>query len=118
MNKLKNNYILSALPSQVYQSLSDRFESVQLSLGEILIEANRKAESLYFPIKGVISLVSAMQDGLTTEVGLIGKEGMVGIPQFLGQGVSNNRSIVQVKGTAIKRGNYGKWLDNRDWGNW
>lgn len=86
----------------MYQSLSDRFESVQLSLGEILIEANRQAESLYFPIKGVISLVSAMQNGSTTEVGLIGKEGMVGIPQFLGKGVSNNRSIVQVKGTAIK----------------
>ena len=86
----------------MYHSLSNRFESVQLSLGEILIEANRKVESIYFPIEGVVSLVSAMQDGSTTEVGLIGKEGMVGIPQFLGKGGSNNRSIVQVKGTAIK----------------
>ena len=73
-----------------------------LPLGKVLIEANQKAESLYFPTQGIVSLVSIMQDGSTTEVGLIGKEGMVGTPQFLGNGVSNNHATVQGKGTAIK----------------
>ena len=73
-----------------------------LPLGKVLIEANQKAESLYFPTQGIVSLVSIMQDGSTTEVGLIGKEGMVGTPQFLGNGISNNHAAVQGKGTAIK----------------
>ena len=73
-----------------------------LPLGKVLIEANQKAESLYFPTQGIVSLVSIMQDGSTTEVGLIGKEGMVGTPQFLGNGISNNHAVVQGKGTAIK----------------
>ena len=102
MNEPKRNYILSGLSTQLYQSISQHFELVELSLGEILIDANQQAEFLYFPTRGVVSLVSAMQEGSTTEVGLIGKEGMVGTPQFLGKGVSNNRSIVQVRGTAIK----------------
>ena len=75
---------------------------MQLPLNEVLIGANQKIESLYFPTHGVVSLISVMQDGSTTEVGLIGKEGMVGTPQFLGNGVSNNRAMVQGEGTAIK----------------
>lgn len=102
MNEPKNNRILSTLTSQVYENLNKHFELVPLALGELLVDANREIEFLHFPIKGVVSLISVMQDGSTTEVGLIGTEGMTGMPQFLGNGVSNNRSVVQLKGTAIK----------------
>ncbi len=78
-------------------------ESVQLPLGEILLKANQKIESVYFPTQGVVSLISTMQDGSTTEIGLIGKEGMVGTPQFLGDGVLGSSSAeVQVKGAALR----------------
>lgn len=102
MNKSKNNQILSALPSQVYQRLNNHFELIQLSLGQVLLEANQKSNWVYFPLQGIVSLVSVMQDGSTTEVGLIGNEGMVGTPQFLGKGICNNRAEVQLKGEAVQ----------------
>jgi CRP-like cAMP-binding protein len=98
-----SNHILSALPQQEYRHLRDYLEPVQLSPDEILFEANQKIESVYFLTEGVVSLVSVMQDGSSTEIGLIGKEGMVGTPQFLGDGVlRSSRATVQAEGTALR----------------
>lgn len=57
---------------------------------------------MYFPTQGIVSLVSVMDDGSTTEIGLIGKEGMVGTMQFIGDGILNCQTVVQVKGTAMR----------------
>ena len=102
MNNPLNNGILSALPEENYQRLLQHFEPVPLSLDEILLEANQKNTLVYFPTQGIVSLVSVMQDGSTTEIGLIGKDGMVGVLPFLGQGLSNSQSIVQAKGWAMR----------------
>ncbi len=102
MDDPRNNHIIAALPQKEYQRFRDCLEPVQLSLNEILIAANQKSEYLYFPTEGVVSLMSVMGDGSTTEIGLIGKEGMVGMLPFLGKGVSNSQSIVQGKGTAMR----------------
>ena len=50
----------------------------------------------------MISLVSVMEDGSTTEIGLVGNEGMVGLPIFLGGNVTTNSAIVQIEGNAVK----------------
>lgn len=102
MNQPKNNQILSALTQQEYQRFGSRLKPVRLSLNEILLEPNQKIRSLYFPTRGVVSLISTMQDGSSTEIGLVGKEGMVGTPQFLGDGVSNSCAMVQIKGAAMQ----------------
>jgi CRP-like cAMP-binding protein len=98
-----HNYILSALPQQEYRRFSNDLELVELSLDEILFEVNQKIESVYFVTEGVVSLISVMQDGSSTEIGLIGKEGMVGTPQFLGDGVlGSSRATVQANGAALR----------------
>ena len=102
MNNPKDNRILSALPETEYQRLINLLEPVHLSLNEILLEARQKSEYLYFPTQAIVSLLSVMDDDSTTEIGLIGKEGMVGTLQFLGDGISNSQTIVQVKGTAMR----------------
>ena len=102
MNKLQNNDILSALPEKEYERFIRCLEPVQLSLDEILVEPNQEVTALYFPTEGVVSLISTMQDGSTTEIGLIGTEGMVGTMPFLGLGKSNSQSIVQAAGWAMK----------------
>ena len=56
----------------------------------------------YFPGRAMISLVSIMQDGSTTEIGLIGNEGIVGLPIILGGDRSPSRAIVQIRGSALK----------------
>ena len=102
MNNPKNNHILSALPESDYQRLVSLLEPVNLSLNEILLEARQKCEYLYFPTQGIVSLLSVIDNNSTTEIGLIGKEGMVGTLQFLGDGISNSQTVVQVKGTAMR----------------
>lgn len=102
MDRAKNNRILSALPETEYRRLIGQLEPVQLSKDEILIEADRYPESLYFITEGLVSLVSVMRDGSTTEIGIMGKEALVGTPQFLGNGVSHSPSVVQVPGSAMR----------------
>lgn len=102
LNNPLNNSIISALPTKEYQRLKTFLEPVQLSLDEILLQPQQKSDSFYFPTQGVVSLISVMQDGSTTEIGLIGQDGMVGVLPFLGQGVSNSQSIVQAPGWAMR----------------
>jgi CRP-like cAMP-binding protein len=102
LNNPKDNLILSALPEQEYQRFVDCLEPVSLSMDEILSKPNQKSESLYFPTQGVVSLLSVMSNGSTTEIGLIGKEGIVGTHAFLGEGVSYSQSIVQAQGSAMR----------------
>ena len=102
MNNPQSNYILSALPQKEYQRFSAYLEPVQLSLNNVLLKPDRQSELLYFPTKGIVSLVSVLNTSSTTEIGLIGREGMVGILPFLGKGTSHSESIVQSPGWAMK----------------
>jgi CRP-like cAMP-binding protein len=61
-------------------------------------------EFAYFPNRAMISLVSIMEDGATTEIGIIGNEGMVGLPIILGSPCSLSRAIVQVPGDSLRIG--------------
>ena len=102
MDNSQSNKILSALPKTEYQNLRDLLEPVELSAGEILLTSKKELEFLYFPVEGIVSILSEMNNGATTEIGLVGSEGMVGTPQFIGQGVCQSCSIVQVKGRAMR----------------
>ncbi len=101
MNNPQNNCILSALPEREYQRFSDCLEPVKLTLNEILLQPNQQSELLYFPTQGIVSLVSVIDGNSTTEIGLMGREGIVGIIPFLGKGVSHSQSIVQSPGWAM-----------------
>lgn len=102
MNNSQANKLLSALPDKEYQNLSNLLEPVELSAGEVLSESDTELEFLYFPVGAIVSLVLEMNNGATTEIGLIGYEGMVGTLQFIGQGVSQSRSVVQIEGSAMR----------------
>ena len=96
------NLLLMALPPGEYKRLIPYLKPVSLVLGEIVYEPKELIQEVYFPIGAMISLVSIMRDGSTTEIGLVGNEGMVGLPVSLGGNIATNRAIVQVEGNAIK----------------
>jgi CRP-like cAMP-binding protein len=96
------NRLLSALPSSVYQRLSPYFEEVSLTQQQILYQSGELIEYVYFPHQASISLVLIMSNKATTEIGLVGNEGMVGLPVILGGESSTNHFIVQIPGTATK----------------
>lgn len=95
------NRILAALPEEEYQRLSP-VEEVLLSPGELLYRANEPIEHVYFPTGAAISIVSIMENGSSTEICLVGREGMVGLPIILGDNVSPHPAIVQIGNNAIK----------------
>lgn len=105
---MNNNYcpvknkLLAALPESEYQRLTPHLEYVKLNLGQVIYEPKKLIEWVYFPEKSMISLVSILSDNVMTEVGLIGNEGMVGLPVILGGNYTVNQAIVQVPNGAIK----------------
>ncbi|MBF2015950.1 MAG: Crp/Fnr family transcriptional regulator [Rivularia sp. T60_A2020_040] len=96
------NKLLMALPPGEYQRLIPYLKPVNLVLGQVIYEPYQQIKEVYFPLRAMISLVSIMRNGSTTEIGLVGNEGMVGIPVFLGGNVTTNRAIVQIEGNAMK----------------
>lgn len=101
-NSIRINQLLAALPDQEYQRLVPHLEEVSLTLGKILYQPGEPILHVYFPNRAMVSLVTLLTNGSTTEVGMVGKEGMVGIPVFLGDGMAINQAVVQLEGTAMK----------------
>ncbi|MFP5269757.1 Crp/Fnr family transcriptional regulator [Coleofasciculus sp.] len=101
-NSIKINQLLTALPDQEYQRLVPHLKEVSLTLGQILYQPGEPILHVYFPNRAIVSLIILLANGLTTEVGMVGKEGMVGIPVFLADGMAINQAVVQIEGTAMK----------------
>ena len=97
-----DNRLLAALPEDEYQRLELYLIPVSLSVGTVLYEVSEKIDTVYFPKNGLISLVSTLSNGSTTEIAIIGGTGMLGISVLLGNGYSNHRAMVQVPDGAFK----------------
>lgn len=91
---IPENHLLAALPAQEYQRLLPYLEFVPLSVEQVLYEANETIEYVYFPHQAIVSLVSTMEDGSTLEIGLVGNDGMVGLPVIWGGKTTINRAFV------------------------
>lgn len=104
MTETKNNVnrLLEALPRPEYQKLLPKFERIELIFNETIYNHGDVISDIYFPESGIISLLSAVEANSTLEVGIIGNEGMLGLPIFLGVKISNNRAVVQGAGFALK----------------
>ena len=98
------NKILAALPPEEYHRLREHLTPVPLALNATLHEQEGRIESVYFVTEGVVSHVTHMEDGGSVEVGLVGHEGVVGLPVALGDDVSPNHAIVQLEGGAMRAG--------------
>ena len=97
-----NNRILAALSDDSYQRLSPHLTRVSLPLKTIIYYPGQNIETVYFPIHALISLVNTLEDGSTTEIGLVGNMGMIGIQVILGSGKSKQLAIVQIEDSAMK----------------
>jgi len=96
------NRLLAALPSEEYERLLPHLKHVSLPLREILCQTGDRMKYAWFPLSGMISMLSGVSDGANVEVGVIGNEGMLGLPIFLGSGIAPNQAIVQVADGAMR----------------
>ena len=103
--QLQNRLLLSLI-NHDYRRLSSNLRRVDLKQGDVIYTAGEHIENVYFPETAVVSLLSTLEDGSTTEVGLIGREGMVGLSVFLGGAITPERAVVQINGSALKMAAY------------
>lgn len=96
------NRILLALSDSEFRSIRPHLGFLSLPHHRLLYEPNRKIDFLYFPNRGLISLVIVMEDGKTVEVAVLGREGFAGVPAVFGLTRSTVREVVQIAGDGFK----------------
>ena len=96
------NLILRSLPQKESAQLSSALEFVRLKLHQVMHESGETIKSGYFLNSGLGSVLTTQPDGKTVEVGLIGKEGFVGLPVIFGFKTSGLRVVTQADGTAYR----------------
>jgi CRP-like cAMP-binding protein len=96
------NRILSALPQGEYERVQPNLLHVELPKGEVVYEPNSHIPFVYFPDSGSVSIVAEMEDGSQVEVGIAGREGMVGLPILLGADSSPFKAFVQIPGAGMR----------------
>jgi CRP-like cAMP-binding protein len=91
------------VPDRERERLATEFELVSLELKSHLYREDERIEHVYFPISGVLSLVSQMEDGRAVEVATIGNEGMVGLPVFLQAALTSaHMAFAQIPGQSLR----------------
>lgn len=96
------NRLLATLPKREYNRLLPGLKPVTLTFGEVLYQPGDTITHVYFPNDSIVSLLSAMSERATLEVGMVGNEGMAGLPIFMGVNVSQTRALVQGAGSAMR----------------
>jgi CRP-like cAMP-binding protein len=96
------NGILAALLATEYRRLLPGLEHVTLRRGEAIYQADQEIADVFFPEDAVVTMVAATADRRTVEVGVIGREGVVGINIFLGGLITPDKAIVQLPGGAFR----------------
>lgn len=96
------NHLLAALPRNDYNRLLNRCVETELVFAEVLYHAGDLISHIYFPTTGIISLVAPIDNNHNLEVGLIGYEGMFGLPLILSVNVAPYNAVVQGAGQALR----------------
>ncbi|MGA9470842.1 MAG: Crp/Fnr family transcriptional regulator [Terriglobales bacterium] len=100
--KAIGNVILLALPNEEYSQLRPALEPIDLPQYQILHEPAEKIDYAYFLNEGMASIVALSSDGRSVEVGIVGKEGMVGMPLMMGLQRGTFRAIMQMPGSGVR----------------
>ena len=77
-----SNGLLAALPACDLARLSRRVEPVELAPRQILYTAHAQISAVYFLESGMVSMIARLERGGAVEVGVIGREGIVGLPLY------------------------------------
>ena len=97
-----HNWILARLPGADYRRLAPHLEMVSLTTGEVLYRPGKPIRYVYFPESAVISQLATLEDGSTAEVGVVGREGMLGIRLLFGAETAPHQATLQITGGAVR----------------
>lgn len=98
----QQNLLLASLSGEVQERLFSSMEWVELPQGKVIFESGDTVRHVYFPTDSIIAMLSVTESGASTETSLIGYEGVVGIPLFMGGGSMPSQAVVQSRGHAYR----------------
>jgi CRP-like cAMP-binding protein len=96
------NKLLAALPASEYRRLRPLLTETALKPRQVLHESGDRIQSVYFPLEGLCSMVTTMEDGRMVEVATVGNEGMTGVSAIFGGHQLSGDIIVQMAGTSAE----------------
>jgi CRP-like cAMP-binding protein len=100
-NQIRNEILLD-LPQKEYEAVLAKLEFTRLKPHQVMHEAGDTLRSGYFCNTGLVSVLSVMPDGRSVEVGMMGKEGFVGLPLIAGFRSSSIKTVAPIEGTAFR----------------
>jgi CRP-like cAMP-binding protein len=96
------NHLLASPPDAQRQRLRPRLEPVVLRAGQVLYESGAVLSHGHFPTSAIVSLQYVTESGASAQIAVVGNEGIVGTPIFMGGGSTPSRAVVQTAGQALR----------------
>jgi CRP-like cAMP-binding protein len=96
------NRLLSALSPADFAELSQELQPVALPKKQVIYEVGETLDQIYFIEEGLASVLTMMEDGASSEVGMVGPEGLIGVSALLGGKASAQHIVIQLPGTAYR----------------
>jgi CRP-like cAMP-binding protein len=97
-----SNLLLAALPGRQREQFLALCEPYEMQFGAMLCDVDTPYRHAYFPVSGLISLVSVLHDQNPLEMALVGQDGMLGATLVLGIGTVPIRAVVHAPGIALR----------------
>ncbi len=102
MTQVPANCLLAALPAAVAAEWQPYLEEMTLPEGHVLYEPGQTLTHVYFPTTAIVSWLHTLASGNTTEIAMVGREGMVGLFILMGIPQINNQAVIQTAGRVIR----------------
>ena len=96
------NHLLAGLSGRELEHWLPHLEWVKMPLGQVLYEPGAPPDYGYFPTTALVALLYVMEDGATSQIAVVGNEGMVGVALFMGGGATPSRAVVQCAGEGYR----------------
>ena len=98
----QRNHLLAALPAAEREQVYPHLQLVEMPLGKVVYEPGDVLRYAYFPTDCIVSLLYVLEDGASTEISIVGNDGLIGIALFMGGETSPRRAVVQSAGYAYR----------------
>jgi len=98
----QQNHLLDALPAAEREQIDPHLQLVEMPLGKVVYEPGDLPRYAYFPTDCIVSLLHILEDGASTEVSVVGNDGLIGLALFMGGGTTPGRAVVQSGGHAYR----------------